>query len=79
MNESYLYRNFLKIIHVSTLVVTTHETGNALDRGESGRCRVHCINGNCVDGKCQCRNGYQGEFCNERESLKLIVSPNSLQ
>ncbi|XP_003250904.3 fibrillin-2 [Apis mellifera] len=48
-----------------TKATPTYETGNALDRGESGRCRVHCINGNCVDGKCQCRSGYQGEFCNE--------------
>lgn len=48
----------------------THETGS--ERGsETGRCRVHCLNGNCVDGRCQCRSGYQGEFCNERE-LKHI-------
>lgn len=33
----------------------------------SGNCRARCINGNCVDGRCQCRSGYQGEFCNERE------------
>ncbi|XP_029674893.1 fibrillin-2-like isoform X2 [Formica exsecta] len=45
--------------------VIAHETGSGGDRGETGRCRVHCINGNCVDGRCQCRTGYQGEFCNE--------------
>ncbi|XP_043673250.1 fibrillin-2-like isoform X2 [Vespula pensylvanica] len=45
--------------------LSTHESNSNVDRGESGRCRVHCINGNCVDGRCQCRSGYQGEFCNE--------------
>lgn len=75
--------NISEAILLSLVVATpTYETGNALDRGESGRCRVHCINGNCVDGKCQCRSGYQGEFCNERElsilsNIPSILSNNS--
>jgi len=52
--------------NISSTVIA-HETGNGGDRGETGRCKVHCINGNCVDGRCQCRSGYQGEFCNERK------------
>lgn len=75
------FRNvFWGNILLSLVVATpTYETGNALDRGESGRCRVHCINGNCVDGKCQCRSGYQGEFCNERElsTFNILIPPPS--
>jgi len=58
-------------VNLSSTVIT-HETGSGSDRGsETGRCRVHCLNGNCVDGRCQCRSGYQGEFCNERELQRI--------
>lgn len=74
-SKQYFWSNILLSLVVAT---PTYETGNALDRGESGRCRVHCINGNCVDGKCQCRSGYQGEFCNERE-LSILSNNSSSQ
>ncbi|XP_046415905.1 fibrillin-2-like isoform X1 [Neodiprion fabricii] len=39
--------------------------GSGNQRGEGGSCKAQCIHGNCVDGSCQCRPGYQGEFCSE--------------
>lgn len=42
-------------------------------------CRAPCLNnGSCVNGRCVCRPGYQGEFCAERKfmfygKMKLIM------
>lgn len=47
------------------------------NRVEGGTCRAQCINGNCVDGRCQCRSGYQGEFCSEREYTLPLFDNNN--
>jgi len=34
------------------------------DARDTGDCRATCLNGGtCSEGKCICRTGYSGEFC----------------
>ena len=43
-----------------------------------GQCSPQCVNGNCIDGKCQCNARWKGESCNEREFCCKVLEAGGI-
>lgn len=51
-----------------------NSTSKTITVEEKDLCKdVICVYGDCVDGTCECEEGYQGSLCNEEKTPKKII------
>lgn len=58
----------------STGSVTPGGSSSSSGGGSGAACQISCLNGGtCINNKCICRVGYQGEYCGERNKILCAI------